>query len=100
MQAPGYASTREPLGVPGETGWRVPSLSLPGRFEPVELEALSQFDAVRLFLDRAAKARPNFALGVDNAPAVAQVCSRLDGIPLAIELAAARVRGMTVEQVA
>jgi predicted ATPase/class 3 adenylate cyclase/DNA-binding CsgD family transcriptional regulator len=94
------ATSREPLGVPGETGWRVPSLSLPGRFEPVEPEALSQFDAVRLFLDRAAKARPNFVLGVDNAPFVAQVCARLDGIPLAIELAAARVRGMTVEQVA
>jgi predicted ATPase/class 3 adenylate cyclase/DNA-binding CsgD family transcriptional regulator len=94
------ATTREPLGVPGETGWRVPSLSLPGRFEPVEPEALSQFDAVRLFLDRAARARPNFVLGVDNAPFVAQVCARLDGIPLAIELAAARVRAMTVEQVA
>jgi predicted ATPase/class 3 adenylate cyclase/DNA-binding CsgD family transcriptional regulator len=94
------ATTREPLGVPGETGWRVPSLSLPGRLEPVEVEALSQFDAVRLFLDRATKARPNFALGVDNAPFVAQVCARLDGIPLAIELAAARVRGMRVEQVA
>jgi predicted ATPase/class 3 adenylate cyclase/DNA-binding CsgD family transcriptional regulator len=94
------ATTREPLGVPGETGWRVPSLSLPGRLEPVELEALSQFDAVRLFLDRASKARPNFVLGADNAPAVAQVCARLDGIPLAIELAAARVRAMTIEQVA
>jgi predicted ATPase len=94
------ATTREPLGVPGETAWRVPSLALPGRFDAVQAEALSQFDAVRLFLDRAAKARPNFVLGVDNAPAVAQVCSRLDGIPLAIELAAARVRGMTVEQVA
>jgi predicted ATPase/DNA-binding CsgD family transcriptional regulator len=94
------ATTREPLGVPGETGWRVPSLSLPGRFEPVEVEALSQFDAVRLFLDRAARSRPNFVLGVENAPFVAQVCARLDGIPLAIELAAARVRAMTVEQVA
>jgi predicted ATPase/DNA-binding CsgD family transcriptional regulator len=94
------ATTREPLGVPGETGWRVPSLALPGRVETVQLEALSQFDAVRLFLDRAAKARPNFVLGVDNAPAVAQLCARLDGIPLAIELAAARVRAMTVEQVA
>jgi predicted ATPase/DNA-binding CsgD family transcriptional regulator len=94
------ATTREPLGVPGETGWRVPSLSLPGRFEPVEVEALSQFDAVRLFLDRATKARPNFVLGVDIAPFVAQVCSRLDGIPLAIELAAARVRAMTIDQVA
>jgi predicted ATPase/class 3 adenylate cyclase/DNA-binding CsgD family transcriptional regulator len=94
------ATSREPLGVPGETGWRVPSLSLPARSEPVEPEALSQFDAVRLFLDRAAKARPNFVLSTDNAPAIAQVCSRLDGIPLAIELAAARVRGMTIQQIA
>jgi DNA-binding CsgD family transcriptional regulator len=75
-------------------------LALPGRFEAVEVEALSQFDAVRLFLDRAAKARPNFVLGADSAPFVAQLCSRLDGIPLAIELAAARVRAMTIEQVA
>jgi predicted ATPase len=94
------ATSREPLGVPGETAWRVPSLSLPGRFEPVEPEGPSQFDAVRLFLDRAVKARPNFVLDFDSAPAVAQVCWRLDGIPLAIELAAARVRAMTVAQVA
>ena len=64
------------------------------------MESLSQYDAVRLFLDRATKARPNFRLTNDNAPAVAQICDRLDGIPLAIELAAARVRGMAVEQLA
>lgn len=94
------ATSREPLGVPGETAWRVPSLSLPGRAEPVAVTALSTFDAVRLFLDRAARARPNFALTDANAPAVAQICARLDGIPLAIELAAARVRGLTVDQIA
>ena len=94
------ATSREPLGVPGETGWRVPSLSAPAPSESVPIETLSQYDAVRLFVDRARKARSNFRLTDDNAPAVAQICHRLDGIPLAIELAAARVRGLTVEQVA
>ncbi len=94
------ATTREPLGVPGETAWRVPSLALPARATTLAVGSLSQYDAVRLFLDRATKARPNFRLTNDNAPAVAQICDRLDGIPLAIELAAARVRGMAVEQLA
>jgi predicted ATPase/DNA-binding CsgD family transcriptional regulator len=94
------ATSREPLGVPGETAWRAPSLSVPARTEPLQLEALSQYDAVRLFLDRATKARPNFTLTTANAPAIAQLCARLDGIPLAIELAAARVRAMTIEQIA
>jgi len=94
------ATSREPIGVPGETGWRVPSLSAPTPTDSVPIETVSQFDAVRLFVDRATKARPNFRLTNDNAPAVAQICHRLDGIPLAIELAAARVRGLTVEQVA
>ena len=67
---------------------------------PQAVESLSQFDAVRLFLDRAAKVRPNFVLTAENAAAVAQICHRLEGIPLAVELAAARVRGLTVEQVA
>jgi predicted ATPase len=66
----------------------------------VPLETLSQFDAVRLIVDRATNPRSNFRLTDDNAPAVAQICHRLDGIPLAIELAAARVRGLTVEQIA
>jgi predicted ATPase len=94
------ATTREPLGVPGETAWRVPSLGLPSRSTTLPVGSLTQYDAVRLFLDRAIKARPNFRLTNDNAPAVAQICDRLDGIPLAIELAAARVRGMAVEQLA
>jgi predicted ATPase/class 3 adenylate cyclase/DNA-binding CsgD family transcriptional regulator len=94
------ATSREPIGVPGETAWRVPSLALPARATTLEIGSLSQYDAVRLFLDRATKARPNFRLTNDNAPAVAQICDRLDGIPLAIELAAARVRGMAVEQLA
>ena len=95
------ATSRTPLGVPGETDWRVPPLSLP----PPErrrdtLEAVGQFDAVRLFIERARKARPNFAVTNANAPAVAEICTELDGLPLAIELAAARVRMMSVEQIA
>ena len=95
------ATSRTPLGVAGETDWRIPPLSLP----PPErrrdsLAMVGQFDAVRLFIERARKARPNFAVTNDNAPAVAQICQELDGLPLAIELAAARVRMMSVEQIA
>ncbi|MBV9797145.1 MAG: adenylate/guanylate cyclase domain-containing protein, partial [Solirubrobacterales bacterium] len=95
------ATSRTPLGVPGETDWRIPALSLP----PPErrrdtLEAVGQFDAVRLFIERARKARPNFTVTNDNAPEVAEICMELDGLPLAIELAAARVRMMSVEQIA
>ena len=94
-------TSRTPLGVAGESEWRVPSLSLPTpepNREP--LEALGQSDAVRLFIERARKARPNFAVSNDNVPAVAQVCHALDGVPLAIELAAARVRMLSVDQIA
>jgi predicted ATPase/class 3 adenylate cyclase/DNA-binding CsgD family transcriptional regulator len=94
------ATSREPLGVPGETAWRVPSMPTPEPVNAAEVDTLSQFDAAQLFLERAAKVRPNFKLTAQNAPAIAQICHRLDGIPLALELAAARVRGLTVEQVA
>jgi predicted ATPase len=94
------ASSREALGVQGEVAWQVPSLSLPDTNKIPELEHLTQYEAVRLFLDRASLANPHFLLTEDNAPAIAQVCYRLDGIPLAIELAAARVRGLSVEQIA
>ena len=94
------ATSRAPLRVAGETDWRVPSLSLPPREPAVErIEALSECDSVRLFVERARKVRPNFALAESNAPAVAQICHELDGIPLAIELAAARVRMLTVDQI-
>src|SRR6516165_2636347 len=94
------ATSRAPLGVGGETTWRVPSLSLPTelRLEPVE--AVAQSDAMRLFIDRAVKVRPNFTVTSENAPAIAQICYDLDGIPLAIELAATRVRVLGVEQIA
>ena len=92
------ATSREHLGVPGEAVWQVPAMTLPppDATDPVEL---ARYDAVRLFVERAAVALPGFALTPDNAAAVAQVCRRLDGIPLALELAAARVRRLRVEQI-
>ncbi len=94
------ATSRAPLGVPGELIWRVPSMSLPAdpRREPIE--SLCQSDAVALFIDRASQVRPNFAITTANAPTVAQICHDLDGIPLAIELAAARARMLAPEQIA
>ena len=93
------ATSREPLGIAGEHPWRVPSLSLPPapppdapRWPPVDL--LLQSEAGRLFVERAALVRPGFAATAQNAPAIAEVCHRLDGIPLALELAAARLRAL------
>ena len=94
------ATSRAPLGVSGETDWRVPSLSLPSEHQTEPVEAVAQSDAVRLFIERAMKVRPNFAVDAANAPAIAQICHDLDGIPLAIELAAARVRVLGVERIA
>ncbi|MFZ3347573.1 ATP-binding protein, partial [Mycobacterium sp.] len=87
--APGLtllATSREPIGVAGEVSWRVPSLSL-------------AHEAIELFVDRARRARPDFAVDDDNAPAVGEICRRLDGMPLAIELAAARVRALSVAEI-
>jgi predicted ATPase/class 3 adenylate cyclase/DNA-binding CsgD family transcriptional regulator len=93
-------TSREPLGVPGEVVWRVPSLPAPVPEPSVAVDAVSQYDAVRLFVDRARRARPSFAVNGDNAPAIAQICYQLDGIPLALELAAARCRHLPVERIA
>jgi predicted ATPase len=93
-------SSREPLGIAGEVTYRVASLALPDPLNLPPLETLSQFDSVRLFIERAAAVKSDFTVTKDNAPAMAQVCARLDGIPLAIELAAARVKGLAVEQIA
>jgi predicted ATPase len=92
------ATSREPLRVRGETVWRVPPLDLPpGDARDAELAA---HEAVRLFAARAAEARPGFALTSDNTASVARLCRTLDGIPLGIELSAARVRALSVEQIA
>ena len=93
-------TSRQPLNVPGEVTWRVPSLRSPHAEDTITVDALEQFDAVRLFIDRAVRARPNFTVDNDNAPHVAKICAQLDGIPLAIELAAARVRSVSVARIA
>jgi predicted ATPase/DNA-binding CsgD family transcriptional regulator len=94
------ATSREPLRVRGEQVWRVPPLELPTTLERLPPEEMLEHEAVRLFTDRAAAVRPGFALVAENAEAVARLCRMLDGIPLAIELAAARIRALSVEQVA
>ncbi|MDQ4104255.1 MAG: NB-ARC domain-containing protein, partial [Actinomycetota bacterium] len=93
------ATSRAPLGIPGEITWRVPSMSLPAEPRREPIEALRQSDAVALFIDRALQVHPNFAVTTTTAPTIAQICHDLDGIPLAIELAAARVRMLAPEQI-
>jgi predicted ATPase/class 3 adenylate cyclase len=80
------ATSREAIGVAGEVSWRVPSLSLAD-------------EAIELFTDRARRARPDFTLSDDNAAKVGEICARLDGLPLAIELAAARVRALSLAEI-
>ena len=93
------ATSREPLRIAGESTWVVPSLSLPdpGRLPPAG--ELARYEAVHLFLERAGAVNTGFALTERNASTVARLCQKLDGIPLAIELAAARARVLTVEQI-
>jgi predicted ATPase len=99
------ASSREPLGIAGERTWPVPSLSIPESWRDEvrgeeAAERLTQYEAVRLFIDRATAVRPQFHVTNQNAPFVAEICWRLDGIPLAIELAAARIRVLSIDQIA
>ncbi|MDQ6917459.1 MAG: tetratricopeptide repeat protein [Pseudomonadota bacterium] len=93
------AASREALRLPGELAYRLPSLASPDPDSPLSSAALTQYAAVRLFIDRAVAMKPSFCVDSANAPAVASICHHLDGIPLAIELAAARVRSMSVEEV-
>ncbi|HUC24890.1 MAG TPA: LuxR C-terminal-related transcriptional regulator [Streptosporangiaceae bacterium] len=123
------ATSREPLRVRGETVWRVPPLSLPGpglqaslppggplpdtgmpdqaplpaasgRTADSAMAAAAQHEAIQLFVDRASAVRPGFALTAGNCAVIVQLCRTLDGVPLAIELAAARMRALSVEQIA
>jgi non-specific serine/threonine protein kinase len=89
------ATTRQTLGVPGEAVWRVPSLPVPAE----ETEEPAEYDAVRLFVDRATLARSDFRLTPDNTDVVVRICRRLDGLPLAIELAASRVTALSVAEI-
>lgn len=93
------ATSREPLGVAGETAWRVPSMSVPEETSSPAPEEIGRYDAVRLFIERANKARPNFRVTQENATDVVEICRRLDGIPLAIELAAPRARLLDPQQI-
>ena len=94
------ASSREALSVEGETVYRVPSLTMPGSDSPPTPADVTASEAGQLFVDRARSVAPAFTLTEHNAVAVAQVCRRLDGIPLAIELAAARLTALSVEELA
>jgi predicted ATPase len=93
-------SSREGLGITGEVLYRVPPLATPDPKHLPPLEALAHYEAVKLFVDRATSVKPGFALTDQNAAAIAQVCARLDGIPLAIELAAARAKILLPDQIA
>jgi predicted ATPase/DNA-binding CsgD family transcriptional regulator len=93
-------TSREPLGVTGEVVWRVPSLATPAPGASVSAEQLADHDATRLFVERALEARPNLVLDDGSSAAVVSICARLDGIPLAIELAAARARTMPLDRLA
>jgi predicted ATPase/DNA-binding SARP family transcriptional activator len=94
------ATSREPLRVPGEVTWRVPSLSLPQLSGSSVQDRSLQAESMRLFAVRASQVAPDFELDADNAAAVAALCHRLDGMPLAIELAAARVEALSPAQIA
>ena len=93
------ATSREALGIPGEVSYRVPSLALPRSPAEATAASLSDVESVRLFVDRASLAEPTFGLTDQNAPPIASICQRLDGLPLALELAAGRVRSLPVEQI-
>jgi predicted ATPase len=94
------SSSREPLRIAGETTYSVPALATPDAAQPITVDRLVQFEAARLFADRAGAAQPSFRVTAQNAAAVADICRRLDGIPLALELAAARTRSLSVESIA
>jgi predicted ATPase/class 3 adenylate cyclase len=94
------ATSREAVGIAGETAWRVPTLSLPKTRDSASIETLSSYESIRLFIDRALAAQPAFTFSHANAPFVVEICQRLDGIPLAIELAAARVKVLSPQQIA
>jgi predicted ATPase/DNA-binding CsgD family transcriptional regulator len=94
------ATSREPLAISGEAILRVQPLRFPDPTQPAAWASLLGYDAVRLFVERAHAVEPSFQLTTSNAPAVVEICRRLDGIPLALELASARVNVLTVEEIA
>ncbi|MDX1377485.1 MAG: BTAD domain-containing putative transcriptional regulator, partial [Anaerolineales bacterium] len=93
------STSREPLNISYETPWSVPTMSLPDLDQMPIVDLMMDYEAIRLFVERSAAINPNFGITDDNAPYIAQICQRLDGIPLAIELAAAKVKTMSVEKI-
>jgi non-specific serine/threonine protein kinase len=93
------ATSREAIGAPGETVYRVPSLSVPESSTSCPPDALFAFDGTELFIQRAASAQPDFTVHPETAGAIASICRRLDGIPLAIELVAAQVASLSPQQI-
>jgi predicted ATPase/DNA-binding SARP family transcriptional activator len=93
------ATSREALGIAGETLWRVPSLSFLEPARSLSIKNLDQYESVRLFIERARTLKADFALTEQNALPIVQICQRLDGIPLAIELAAARVKHLSLHDI-
>jgi predicted ATPase/DNA-binding SARP family transcriptional activator len=94
------ATSREALSLTGEVAWQIPTLSLPDPGPSPPMQTLQAFEAIQLFIERALAVQPNFALTPQTAAAVQAICQRLDGLPLAIELAAARVKHLSAEQIA
>jgi len=94
------ATSREAFNIPGETIWLVPSLDVPDAYHLPPIEGLVKYESVQLFIERATSVLPAFRLTQENAQALVHVCRRLDGLPLAIELAAARVKVLSLEQIA
>lgn len=92
-------TSRTPLRIAGEYEYRVPLLSLPAEERNLDIGRLAQLESIQLFVERAKSARADFTLTADNAPAIVETCRRLDGLPLAIELAAARVRVLPPQQI-
>ncbi len=93
-------TSREALGIPGEWLYSVPALDMPKEYSIIDVETVSEFPALALFAERARAARSDFALNPENIRAVVSICSQLDGLPLAIELIAARVKTLSIEQIA
>jgi predicted ATPase len=94
------ATSREPIGLPGEVAWSLAPLVAPDPDRAATVTEIERSPAVRLFVDRASAVQSSFMLGADNAEAVAQICRRLDGVPLALELAAARLDALTPGELA
>jgi len=94
------ATSRESLRVPGEVAYAVPALGVPKPHDRLSLPVVTRFDAVRLFTARAETSRPGFRLTAEHADTVVEICRRLDGIPLAIELAASRLTSFSLDQIA